>query len=192
MRFASRPDSLQDRYAPDSVCFGCGPANPFGLRIKSAVEGQVVVCDWQPRPEHHAFDNILNGGITGTLLDCHSNWTAISAFLDASGASSAPPTVTSEFQLRFIRPTPMKGPVRLTGKVLNLEVDKAVVESTLEAEGKTRATFVGTFMVVSEGHPAFHRWSPSRRAKSEDKRARASSFRESTSSPTFSARLDHE
>ena len=26
--------SLQDRYAPHSRCFGCGPANERGLRIE--------------------------------------------------------------------------------------------------------------------------------------------------------------
>jgi len=29
--------SLQDQYAPNLVCFGCGPANPQGLRLKSFV-----------------------------------------------------------------------------------------------------------------------------------------------------------
>ncbi|MDQ3744886.1 MAG: PaaI family thioesterase, partial [Acidobacteriota bacterium] len=42
--------SLQERYAPRSACFGCGPANEKGLRIRSfpAAEGEEVVCDWQP------------------------------------------------------------------------------------------------------------------------------------------------
>jgi hypothetical protein len=62
--------SLQDRYAPRNQCFGCGPLNAQGLRIKS----------------------------------------------------------------------------------------RAVVEATLEADGKVTATCRGTFVVVKEGHPAFHRW----------------------------------
>ena len=62
--------SLQDRYAPCSVCFGCGPANEKGLRIKSVSEGDEVICDWTPEPYHHAFQDILNGGITGP------SWTA--------------------------------------------------------------------------------------------------------------------
>ena len=27
--------SLQDRFAPHNACFGCGPANAKGLRLKS-------------------------------------------------------------------------------------------------------------------------------------------------------------
>src|ERR1051326_1632203 len=67
--------SLQERYAPRNACFGCGPANEKGLRIRSFVgeDGEEVVCDWKPEPHHEAYPGMLNGGIVGTLLDCHSN-----------------------------------------------------------------------------------------------------------------------
>ena len=35
----STEKSLQETYAPKSVCFGCGPANPEGLHIRSFVQG---------------------------------------------------------------------------------------------------------------------------------------------------------
>ena len=38
--------SLQERYAPNNACFGCGPANADGLRIRSIVDGEEVVCEW--------------------------------------------------------------------------------------------------------------------------------------------------
>ena len=31
--------SLQEQYGPDSVCYGCGPANPRGLHIRSFPDG---------------------------------------------------------------------------------------------------------------------------------------------------------
>ena len=34
--------SLQEMYAPNSFCFGCGPKNPKGLRIRSFVVGDEV------------------------------------------------------------------------------------------------------------------------------------------------------
>ena len=61
--------SLQDRLAPQSVCFGCGPANESGLHIKSFVRGDEVVCDYEPLPHQNAFPGVLCGGIVGTLLD---------------------------------------------------------------------------------------------------------------------------
>src|SRR5438045_9362567 len=89
--------SLQDRFAPHNRCFGCGPANDQGLRIKSRVEGDEVVCDWTPERHHEAFAGVVNGGIIGTLFDCHSNWTAAWHLLLNGGGSELPSTVTSEF-----------------------------------------------------------------------------------------------
>ena len=37
--------SPQDRYAPATTCFGCGPVNAEGLRIKSFVCGDEVVAE---------------------------------------------------------------------------------------------------------------------------------------------------
>jgi acyl-coenzyme A thioesterase PaaI-like protein len=151
-------ESLQDRYAPNSVCFGCGPANEHGLRIKSRVEGGEVVCDWKPQPWHHAFDGILNGGITGAILDCHSNWAAVNAMMARDATEVPPPTVTAEFAVKMLKPTPMEATLHLRAKVAALQGARAVVESTLEAEGALRATFVGTFVAVKQGHPAYSRW----------------------------------
>src|SRR5258705_298227 len=53
--------SLQDRYAPHNACFGCGPANQDGLRLQSFVDGDEVVCSWQPKTMHEAFPGVLNG-----------------------------------------------------------------------------------------------------------------------------------
>ncbi len=55
--------SLQDRYAPHSRCFGCGPENPKGLRIKSFVRGEEVVCELAVEPQHQAFEGFVAGGI---------------------------------------------------------------------------------------------------------------------------------
>jgi acyl-coenzyme A thioesterase PaaI-like protein len=150
--------SLQDRYAPRGVCFGCGPANDQGLRIKSLVRGDEVVCDWRPQPQHRAFAGILNGGIAGAILDCHSNWTAVHAMMVRDGTEAPPPTVTAEFTVKMLRPTPMDATLHLRAKVAELRGDRAVVDATLEASGKLCAIFRGTFVAVKEGHPAYARW----------------------------------
>jgi acyl-coenzyme A thioesterase PaaI-like protein len=150
--------ALQDQYAPHNACFGCGPANEKGLRIKSIVEGDRVVAIWRPEAHHQAFEGVLNGGIIGALLDCHSNWTAAHALMKAQGLSTPPCTVTADFHVKLRRPTPMDGEVHLTAQVAELEGDRAVIEATLEAGGKVTATCRGTFVAVKEGHPAFHRW----------------------------------
>jgi len=150
--------SLQDRYAPQTSCFGCGPANPEGLHIKSFVRGDEVVCEWTPAPHHEAFDGVLNGGIIGTLFDCHCNWTAAHHLMRASGAATPPCTVTAEYRVVLRRPTPSAGLLTLRAHVVEASGQRAVVEASMEAGGAITATARGVFVAVSEGHPAFHRW----------------------------------
>ena len=150
--------SLQDRYAPHNACFGCGPANARGLRLKSFPKGDVVVCDWTPEKHHEAFEGMLNGGICGALLDCHSNWTAAWHLMQANGLETPPCTVTAEFHVKLRRPTPTDGPVHLEARVVESSAERAVVEATLAARGVVTCTCRGVFVAVKEGHPAFHRW----------------------------------
>ena len=77
--------SLQEEYAPENACFGCGPANPDGLHIRSFVRGDEVVAEWKPEPRYEAFPGVLNGGIIGALLDCHCNWTAAWHLMNTAG-----------------------------------------------------------------------------------------------------------
>jgi acyl-coenzyme A thioesterase PaaI-like protein len=150
--------SLQERYSPQSICFGCGPANPQGLHVRSFVAGDEVVATWQPAPVYQAFPGILNGGIVGALLDCHSNWAAAHHLMVKAGADQAPCTVTADFHVKLRRPTPVDAPLQLRARVVESAGDRAVVEATLESGGQVCATCRGTFVAVKPGHPAYHRW----------------------------------
>ena len=158
--------SLQERFSPASMCFGCGPANTQGLRIASfeAEPGGPdthpgeLVATWQPLPHHAAFDDILNGGIIGSLLDCHSNWTAAIHLMHETGAAGPPGCVTAEMTVRFRRPTPTETPVRLRAWPVNVDGSRVVVDAELLSGGIVTATCHATFVAVGPDHPAFERW----------------------------------
>jgi acyl-coenzyme A thioesterase PaaI-like protein len=153
--------SLQERYAPAGRCFGCGPANPIGLRIGSRpdpAEPDVLIADWTPLPDHEAFVGVLNGGILGTLLDCHTNWTAAWHLMRARGADRPPTTVTLEYAIRLRRPTPSSAPVHLRAWVVDSREDRATVEAEISSGDIVTATGRGTFVAVKPDHPAFDRW----------------------------------
>ncbi|HEY7161189.1 MAG TPA: PaaI family thioesterase [Acidobacteriota bacterium] len=150
--------SLQETYAPQNACFGCGPANEKGLKIRSFVQGDEVVSDWTPQKHHEAFEGVLNGGIIGALLDCHSNWAATYHLMKKSGEDHPPCTVTAEFAVKLTRPTPTNVPVHLSAVVTESTEDRAVVDAKLTANGKVCATCHGIFVAVKPGHPAYHRW----------------------------------
>ena len=150
----SRMKSLQETYAPENRCFGCGPANEKGLHIRSFLEGDEVVATWKAEPHHLAFDGVVNGGIIGALLDCHSNWTAACHLMKKAGAASPPFTVTADFHVRLKRPTPIEEPLHLerTGRrVHGRPGGRGGAE--LEAGGKVTATCRGTFVAVTRGSP---------------------------------------
>ena len=155
--------ALQDIYAPENKCFGCGPANPKGLRIKSFVSqdpslGEMLVASFSPEWHHEAWEGVVNGGIVGCLFDCHSNWAAAYHLMKKAGSDELPPTVTADFHVKLKKPTPSKGPVILKARVVESTDDRATVEATIDVDGVLTATCRGTFVAVKPGHPAYHRW----------------------------------
>lgn len=150
--------SLQKRYSPASICFGCGPANEKGLHINSFPDGDEVVAEWRAEKHHQAFPGMLNGGIIGALLDCHSNWTATYFMMKRDGKTEPDCTVTADFHVILLRPTPADAVIHLRARVVDSKEDRATVEAELIANDKTCATCRGTFVAVKEGHPAYHRW----------------------------------
>jgi len=161
---------LQQRFSPDSTCFGCGPANERGLRIASReanadsdadgpdIHPGELVADWQPLPHHAAFDDVLNGGIIGTLLDCHSNWAAAIHLMYADDAAGPPGCVTAEMTVRFRRPTPTASSLRLRAWPVRVDGRKVIVDAEVVSGGIVTATCHATFVAVGPDHPAYERW----------------------------------
>jgi acyl-coenzyme A thioesterase PaaI-like protein len=150
--------SLQQTYAPQSICYGCGPANNNGLRIESFVEGDRIIAHWRPQPYHHAFPNVLNGGIIGALLDCHCNWAAAWYLMQAQGLDQAPCTVTAEYTIKLLRPTPMDTELTLIATLESIDKSRVTINGQLIARDKICDTCRGVFVAVKDDHPAHHRW----------------------------------
>ena len=151
-------NSLQEKYASDSICFGCGPANEHGLQIKSYVDGQSVIAQYLPKPYHHAFPGVLNGGIIGTLLDCHCNWASCYYLMKAQNLSEPPCTVTAEYSIKLRRPTPMNKELNLAANLIRIEANKVIIKGELLCDDKVCATCDATFVAVAPDHLAYHRW----------------------------------
>lgn len=150
--------SLQDQFAPHNACFGCGPANQKGLQIKSYLRGAEVVARWKPEYHHEAFPGVLNGGIIGALLDCHSNWTAAWHLMQRAEDETPPCTVTMDFAVKLRRPTPTDETLDLRAWVEKTDGNVVEVHAELSAGDTVCATCKGHFTSVKPGHPAYHRW----------------------------------
>jgi acyl-coenzyme A thioesterase PaaI-like protein len=146
--------SLQEQYFPDLPCFGCGPANERGLRLRSHVgEDGLVRARFLPWPEHDNGLGFLNGGIIATLLDCHSAAAVTHEAFERGWPplpGAALPYVTAGLDVRYLRPAPLAEEVELVAEVT--EADEAQMTATvrLEWDGKPRA----------EGAATWKRWRP--------------------------------
>jgi acyl-coenzyme A thioesterase PaaI-like protein len=137
--------SLQDRYFPDMPCFGCGPANERGLRLKSYPRDDgTAVALFTPWPEHDNGMGFLNGGIIATILDCHSAAVVTHEAYSRDWPplpGAALPYVTAGLEVSYLRPAPLHETVTLT---------EMVAEVWLEWDEKERA----------RGSAVWKRWRP--------------------------------
>ena len=150
--------AVQDEFAPNSICFGCGPSNKEGFQIKSYRTDDGLEMEFECEEKHQAFPGVINGGVIGSLIDCHGNWTAAIAIMDKKGLDEPQCTVTAQYEVKLKRPTPFGPKLKIKSRVLALQEDRAEVIIELKANGKTCATGRGLFIAVKEGHPAYHRW----------------------------------
>ena len=138
----TRGPSLQQRYFPSMTCFGCGPANPKGLRLKSYAADEMVTARFEPWPEHDNGLGFLNGGIISTVLDCHSA-AAVLHEADRRGWGQLPgaqlPYVTAGLDVRYLRPAPLRGAVELRAVLRSADEAEMTVDVELWWDGKVRA-----------------------------------------------------
>lgn len=101
--------SILERLYPGLACFGCGPGNVAGLSLRSYAADGTIEARFQPRPEHGNGAGYLNGGITATLIDCHSAaavyFTAYQrGWIEQPGSM---PYVTAGLEVAYVRPVPL-------------------------------------------------------------------------------------
>ena len=150
--------SVQDQFAKHSICYGCGPANPKGLQIKSYRTDKGLEMSFETKPEHQAFPGVINGGVIGSLFDCHGNWAAAVGLLDSGNYSDLPSTVTASYSVQMLRPTPYGKILEITAVIDSLSIDRAEVSLDLFCKDILCAKGQGLFIAVKKDHPAYHRW----------------------------------
>jgi acyl-coenzyme A thioesterase PaaI-like protein len=133
--------ALQDQI-PHNHCFGCGPDNSRGLRIKSFWDGAgPSVAKFSPQWHHCAGPkHFVNGGVLATIVDCHCICTAAAAaYFDAGRAVGELPFLhyaTANLALTYRRPTPIGRELVLTANIDERKGSTYVLSCTVEADAK--------------------------------------------------------
>lgn len=105
-------------------CFGCAPENELGLRMHFRMEGEEVLCDWEPEPHLQGWVGVLHGGIQATLMDEIASW-YVFVKLQTAG-------VTSKMEVKLIKPVLMdKAPFRLLARLQEMRRNIAVIQVEL-------------------------------------------------------------
>lgn len=137
--------ALQDLY-PDGFahCFGCGRDNEHGHRLKTHwIDGEGV-ARFTPRPEHLSVPGFVYGGLLASLVDCHSMAVAAADRLirdgKRPGVDETPRFVTGRLEVDYRKPTPIGVELEIRGRVVEAGERKAVVESTVSADGVVTVT----------------------------------------------------
>ncbi len=126
-------------------CWGCSPTNASGLHIKSFWSGDEAVCSWNPGEQHSAATpRVLNGGIIGTIIDCHCICTAIAdAFRREGRPVGTEPAIwyaTGALNVSYQSPSPIDEPVTLRARITETTDKRTNLSCTLTSAGKQRAT----------------------------------------------------
>ena len=92
----------------DSMCFGCSPHNPIGLRLKFTEEGEICRSVFTSTREHEGWPGIMHGGILTTLLDeVMGNWLWFREIV----------AMTVELNVKFIKPVSIGQTITIEGKM---------------------------------------------------------------------------
>jgi acyl-coenzyme A thioesterase PaaI-like protein len=124
-------------------CWGCGPNNEHGLRVKSrwSDDGEESVCRWAAEPYLCAGSpEVLNGGVIAALLDCHAVCTAAAdAYRLAGREIGTEPRlgyVTASINVQYRRPTPIAEPVTVWARVVERSGRRTTLACRLESQGR--------------------------------------------------------
>ncbi len=126
-------------------CFGCSPANPYGLRMKF-FSGDGALFSWLTVPNHLCgWADLVHGGVLATILDEMMGWTIIH-FLKKFA-------LTNSMTVEFHKPVRIGEQIRVEGRVLEAGGKReATVEGLIYKAGDVLcAKSVGTFRLFTAG-----------------------------------------
>ena len=107
----------------DGHCFGCGPLNEDGLKLKFEPGPDGSVAEYQVQDRFQSWHGMAHGGMVALMLDEAVGWAAWHA---------GHPGVTGRLQVAFRRPLQLGEWVRIVGKVDNVRRTLVYVSAFVE------------------------------------------------------------
>lgn len=116
-------------FGTEQKCFGCGPQNPKGFRLRFSREGDEVVTRFTPSEGLEGPPGVFHGGLQATIADEVAGWTLV-GILGRMG-------FTTSMNVRYVRPVRIDEEVEARGKITARSGNIVTVSVVLKQRGKT-------------------------------------------------------
>ena len=136
------PELSMDAIAENDMCFGCGKANPIGLKLKFSKDRDSVKAKFIPTENHQGWPGYAHGGVLMSVIDEAIGWVTFLANVY---------NVTAKIEVRLKSMARLGEPLIVTARItsqskrlLETEVDLKRKDGTLVAEAKSIQFIVNT------------------------------------------------
>jgi acyl-coenzyme A thioesterase PaaI-like protein len=116
-------------FGAEQKCFGCGPHNDKGFRLRFTREGDEVVTRFMPSEGLEGPPGVFHGGLQATIADEVAGWTLV-GMLGRMG-------FTTSMNVRYVRPVRIDEEVEARGKIAKRAGNIVTVNVALRQGGKT-------------------------------------------------------
>lgn len=127
-------------FGPTQLCFGCGPHNPTGLRLKFERDGDIIRTRFTLGPGYDGPPGLMHGGLQALVADEVAGWTLVGLHGRIG--------LTTSLQIRYVTGMKLGEEVIAEGKMSGEGISTngiATIQVTLRQGDKvgsmTRASF---------------------------------------------------
>ncbi len=127
----------------NNPCFGCGPANPYGLKMEFYTDGSAVFSRLSVPAHLCGWNDIVHGGVVSTVMDEAMSWASICLLRRY--------ILTKSMTVEFLRPVWTERPIVAEARVIEKTSEREVIlEGMLyDDAGTLCARSKGTFAIFT-------------------------------------------
>ncbi len=143
---------------PVNRCFGCGPANGYGLKLRFTLDHAAGTSTAKVKltRRFEGAPGYIHGGIIATVMD-----EAMGKLNKIHGVVA----MTRHIEIDYLRPCPLGQPLTVTGKFLRRDGRKIFLHGEIhDAAGKLLVRSKGLFIVI-DAETVFAKHSKARMSK---------------------------
>jgi len=119
------PELHLEKIEENTMCFGCGKANPHSLKMKFSEEGETAKAEFLPNEYHQSWPGYVHGGALMAALDEGIGWSLFSQGIYA---------VTANIEIRLKSMARLGEPLIVSSEIIRKTSRTVEVEARLNRQ----------------------------------------------------------